>query len=353
MSILNYIDLCKDSIPPEHVITPYLDEIKNDAERSANLTRQLLAFARKQAISPQILDLNDTVEGILKLLRRLIGEDIDLAWLPGHDLWKIKVDPSQVDQILANLAVNARDAIQNVGKISIETQNIYIDESYSGIHAEAIPGEYVMLVISDDGSGIEKDVLNHIFEPFFTTKGLSEGTGLGLATVYGIVKQNDGFINVYSEVGEGTTFRIYFPRSVGETSISTVEEKKKERPKGTETVLLVEDEKSLRVTCHIFLKDLGYKVLPAKDPHEALELAKNHPDGINLLVTDVVMPGMSGKDLADKLRQTQPELKCLYISGYTADIVGSKGVLDQDVNFLEKPFSRDKLAVQVRKVLDT
>ena len=352
MGVMGYVELCRDELPPEHPVRCYLDEITADSQRSANLTRQLLAFARKQIIAPKVLDLNDTVSSMLKLLRRLIGEDIDLAWMPGLELWTVKMDPSQIDQILANLCVNARDAIGGVGKLTIETRNVTFDATYCAAHAEFVPGAYVLLAVSDDGCGMDAETREQIFEPFFTTKGVGEGTGLGLATVYGIVKQNNGFINVYSEPGKGTTLKIYLSRfgdeAAGEADAATPTA----RPGGNETILLVEDEKSIRVTAALFLEALGYTVLAADCPEEALRLAAEHPGRIHLLITDVVMPGMSGRDLATQLATDRPQMKRLFMSGYTADVIAHRGVLDEGVEFLGKPFTRDDLARKVREVLD-
>jgi CheY-like chemotaxis protein len=330
-----------------------LDQITSGAQRSANLTRQLLAFARKQTIAPKVLDLNDTVSGMLKMLRRLIGEDMDLAWEPGANLGTVKMDPSQIDQILANLCVNARDAIGGVGKITIETENAELDANYCAAHAEAVPGAYVMLAVSDTGCGMDGETLERVFEPFYTTKEVGKGTGLGLATVHGIVKQNEGHITVYSEPGEGTTFRIYLPRFAEETreAEETVDDKTVEG--GDETILLVEDEASVRITSGLFLEESGYTVLSAETPAEALKVAAEHTGGIDLLITDVVMPGMSGRDLADRLGEDFPDLKCLYMSGYTANVIAHRGILDEDVEFLSKPFSQSVLTRKVREVLSS
>jgi PAS domain S-box-containing protein len=353
MGIMNYVELCRDGIGPDHPVRVYLDEVTRDAERSAVLTRQLLAFARRQTIAPQVLDLNAAVVALLSMLRRLVGEDIGLTWVPGARLWPLKLDPGQVDQILMNLCANARDAIAGVGTITIETANVHIDADYCRDHAEAVPGDYVQLVVSDDGSGMDREALDQVFEPFFTTKGVGEGTGLGLATVYGVVRQNNGFVNVYSEPGRGTTFRIYLPRSEQAGTVPRAAPAAAgERPRGTETVLLVEDEKSIRYTTQRFLEQLGYSVLAAECPEQALRLSGSHQGGIDLLITDVVMPGMSGHDLAVELAETYPDMKCLYISGYTANVIVHRGVLDEAVAFLAKPFSRDQIALKVREVLD-
>ena len=314
--------------------------------------RQLLAFARKQTISPKVLDLNDTVSGMLKMLQRLIGEDIDLAWLPGHGLWPVKIDPSQVNQILANLAVNARDAIAGVGKVTIETDNVTLDEAYCADHKGFLPGQYVLLAVSDSGTGMPKEVLEHLFEPFFTTKGVGKGTGLGLSTIYGIVKQNNGFVNVYSELGQGTTFKIYLPRLQSGPLETKVEREPETLPRGTETVLMVEDEDAILRIGKAMLEELGYTVLTATTPGEAIQAMEKQGREIHLLLTDVVMPEMNGRDLADHLKAINPGLKCLYMSGYTANVIAHHGVLDEGVVFIQKPFSTRELAVKVREVLD-
>jgi PAS domain S-box-containing protein len=339
------------SNPAEPVYTN-LKMIEDIAHRSASLTRQLLAFARKQIVAAKVLDINDTVAGMLKMLRRLIGEDLDLVWMPGAGLWQVKIDPSQIDQLLANLCVNARDAIAGVGKVTIETKNMSFDKEYCDAHTGIACGEYVMLTISDDGSGMSKEVLDHIFEPFFTTKEMGKGTGLGLASVYGIVKQNSGFINVYSEPDKGTTFKIYLPRFVGEAMESTVESDVEVLRGYGETVLLVEDEPLILEVNRAMLEQLGYDVLIAGTPGDALRLTKTNAAEIQLLITDVVMPEMNGRDLAKMIREIKPELGCLFMSGYTADVIAHNGVLDEGVNFIHKPFSINDLAVKVREVLE-
>ncbi len=350
--IIGHADLALEELDPTRPPAANLRGIHQAAKRSADLTRQLLAFARQQAVAPRILDLNDTVAGMLKMLQRLIGEDIDVAWLPGAGLWPLKLDPSQIDQMLANLCVNARDAIAGVGKITIETENVVIDEARRAVQTDFLPGEYVLLAVSDDGCGMERDILEHIFEPFFTTKELGKGTGLGLATVYGIVKQNEGFINVYSEPGSGTTFKIYLPRYGGEV-VKAAAAAPLEIPKGCgETVLLVEDESEILNVSRAMLERLGYHVLAAGTPGKALNLAKNRSGAIHLLITDVVMPEMNGRQLEKLLKELMPDLKCLFSSGYTADVIAHRGVLDEGVQFLQKPFSMKDLAFKVREVLE-
>ncbi|MFZ1986549.1 MAG: response regulator [Desulfatitalea sp.] len=350
--ILGHAEMVLENLDPAQPIFADLTEIRKAANRSADLTRQLLAFARKQTVAPKVLDLNETVEGMLRMLRRLIGEDIDLAWLPGKELWPVKVDPSQIDQILANLCVNARDAITGVGKVTIGTGTATLDDEYCATHAGFMPGEYVRLAVSDDGSGMDKVTLSHIFEPFFTTKEVGEGTGLGLATVYGAVKQNKGFITVDSESGKGTTFTIYLPRHMGEISQAWTEDAQGAVMGGQETILLVEDEPGVLKLTKMMLERRGYTVLAANKPGEANRLAREHPSQIHLLITDVIMPGMNGRELWQQIGELRPDTKCLFMSGYTANVIAHRGVLDEGVHFIQKPFSKKDLAAKVREVLD-
>jgi PAS domain S-box-containing protein len=351
--IIGYTELALDKLDPAEPLHDDLEEIFNAGRRSAEITRQLLAFARQQTIAPRVLDLNATVEGMLKMLRRLIGEDIDLAWLPETRVGSIKMDPTQIDQILANLCINARDAISDVGKITIETDMVTFDEAYCADHAGFVPGDFVMLAVSDNGCGMDRQTLDNLFEPFFTTKGVGKGTGLGLATVYGIVKQNKGFINVYSEPGRGTTFKIYLRKHTGPL-IEDQPPRVESVPRGRgEMVLVVEDEPSTLKLAERMLTDLGYQVLIAENPSAVMQLAAAHTGAIALLVTDVVMPGMNGRDLADQLRTLYPDLKTLFMSGYTANVIAHHGVLDAGVQFIQKPFSKKDLATKVRQTLDT
>ena len=297
--ILGHTELALMHTNPSDPFHADLVEIQNAAERSADLTRQLLAFARKQTVAPKVLDINETVAGMLKMLQRLIGEDINLAWIPGFELGKVKIDPSQIDQILANLCVNARDAIAGVGKVTIETANAVLDETYSTAHAGFTPGDYVRLSISDNGCGMDKETLSQIFEPFFTTKEFGKGTGLGLATVYGIIKQNMGFVNVYSEPGHGTTFNIYLPRYAGKAGQAPAESAV-ELATGQGTILLVEDEPGILKLTTAILRKLGYTVLAASSPGEAIRIAEEHTGNLNLLITDVVMPEMNGRSISQK-----------------------------------------------------
>lgn len=349
--ILGHAEMALQEPGLSQTIRANIEEIEKAAQRSANLTRQLLAFARRQSISPQVLELNDTVAGMLKMLQRLIGESIELVWKPAANLWPVKIDPSQVDQVLANLCVNARDAMGASGCLTIETENRTLDETGCSFQPDCIPGDYVVLSVSDTGKGMDKATLQHIFEPFFTTKEMGQGTGLGLAMVYGIVRQNDGFINVYSEPEQGTIFKIYLPRA----GASVVEKPAAIEPKpvrGTETVLLVEDETAILGLVRSVLEKFGYSVLATSDPTEAVALAQERPGPIHLLVTDVVMPGMSGKELREKMTVLYPNIQTLFISGYTADVIADHGVIDEGVYFLQKPFSANILASRVREILD-
>lgn len=349
--ILGHAEMAMEQVDRTLPLFADLEEISKAANRSADITRQLLAFARKQTVAPQLLDLNKTVEGMLKMLRRLIGEDIDLIWSPGAKLWPVKVDPSQIDQIMANLCLNARDAISGVGKLTIETGNNTFDQEYCDTHADFVTGDYVRISISDNGCGMSEETLAHIFEPFFTTKGVGKGTGLGLATVYGAVKQNKGFMNVYSETGLGTTFTIYLPKHatlVGGASSGIVMQP---GVGCNETILLVEDEPTILKMTARMLQYLGYNVLSKSTPREALLLAGEFDGEIQLLVTDIVMPEMNGRDLAKNILSLHPHLKCLYMSGYTSDIIAQQGILEEGVHFIQKPFSKDALATKIRLVL--
>jgi PAS domain S-box-containing protein len=350
-AILGHAELAKAHCKPSEPIYADLKVIEHAAHRSADLVRQLLAFARKQTVAPKILDLNDCVAGLLKMLVRLIGEDIDLVWKPDTEIWPIKIDPSQIDQLLANLCVNARDAIKNVGKITIGTQNKTIDADYCRLHPTCSPGEYVMLSVRDNGSGIEKDILEHIFEPFFTTKEVGKGTGLGLSTVYGIAKQNKCLIELDTEIGKGTNFKIYLPRFSAAITEPQAQPKIAIPWGRGQTVLLVEDEEVILNVGKAMLTRLGYKVLPAESPRAAMRAAEAHVEEIQLLITDVIMPEMNGRDLAKILTSIMPRLKCLFTSGYSADIIAVHGVLDEKIEFLQKPFSFQQLAVKVFEVL--
>ena len=349
--ILGNSEMLLEDLPPSGRTVKKLNEIHRAATRSADLTRQLLAFARKQTISPKNLDLNVAIEGMLKMLKRLIGEDLDLVWNPGDDIWTIKIDPTQVDQILANFCVNSRDAIRDIGKVTIETCNVSFDQAYCRIHKEFLPGDYVMLAFSDDGQGMDAMTLDKIFDPFFTTKKTGEGTGLGLATIYGIVKQNNGFIHVYSEPDQGTVFKVYFSRS--RCAGKNEQEARSLVVKGDETILLVEDDEAILGVISKMLERLGYKVLSTPQPSQAVKLAASaQPGGIHLLMTDVVMPQMNGRELADTIRKIDPEVDILYMSGYTANVIAHRGILEEGLNFINKPFSKETLSLKLRQILD-
>jgi PAS domain S-box-containing protein len=352
LSIINgYAEMSIEKLKPSDPLYENVQEIFRAGTRSADIVRQLMAFARQQAISPVQMDLNDTVSSMLKMLHRLIGENIDLAWMPGKNLWLIKMDPSQIDQIMANLTVNARDAISDVGKLTIETRNIQLDQNYCS-NFDIIPGQFVMLAVSDNGFGMDDQTKNRLFEPFFTTKGIGEGTGLGLSTVYGIVKQNNGFINVYSEPGEGTTFKIYIPRDhLQQKGPGAEKESIGKAPKGTETILIVEDETVILQMTRAMLERLGYTVLTAAKPKDAIQLVREFKEKIHLLLTDVIMPEMNGRDLSAQMSIFKPEIKILFMSGYTANVIEHHGILDEGVQFIQKPFSYNDLAVKVREIL--
>ena len=351
--ILGYTELALDQAQEDHSLRHALLGIRQAAERSADLTRQLLAFARRQAIAPRILDCNKVLDGILTMLRRLIGEDIELIWLPGENLGRIKMDPSQIDQILTNLCVNSRDAINGpTGKVTIETGNTVIDEAYCQDNPGAIAGKYILIAVSDNGTGMTTDTLSRLFEPFFTTKEIGKGTGLGLATVYGIVKQNGGFISVHSQLDQGTTFRIFLPRH--EIADETPSMAIPAAPAGDayETILLVEDEPMILAMTESMLRRQGYEVLATTSTDQAIVMASESRSRISLLITDVVMPGMNGKVLATRLEPICPNLKHLFMSGYTADVIADHGVLDEGVNFIQKPFTKKDLITKIREVLD-
>lgn len=351
MGIMSYVDLCRDGVGDDHPVRGYLDEIVRDAQRSADLTRRLLAFARQQPIAPRVIDLNAAIPRTLEMLRRLLGESVNLVWEPGSGAMTIRIDGSQLDQILVNLVVNARDAARGEGKMILRTRGIEVDAG-NAQRLDVASGEYVELTAADDGIGMTHETLEHLFEPFYTTKEASGGTGLGLATVYGIVRQNGGAIEVASEWGGGSVFRIALPRSTEREADPDEGAAAVSRVPGAEGILIVEDEKSIRVTLTKFLEDLGYAVWTAESAESALRFALPPGERVDLLITDVVMPGMSGRALAERLSQTWPAMHCLFISGYPAEIITHRGVLEEGVDFLAKPFTRDELASKVRQILD-
>jgi len=350
--ILGHTEMALEWGGLDEMLSSSLQEIDRAARRSANLTQQLLGFARKQAISPQVIDLNKTVTNMLQMIGRLIGENITLSWFPASTVWPVKIDPSQVDQILANLCVNARDAIGKSGRVVITTKNCSLENPCSRDQAGRQPGDYVLLKVNDDGCGMDTKVLENIFEPFFTTKDVGQGTGLGLSTVYGIIRQNEGFLDVDSQPGKGTIFSIYFPRHRGKLGRIKKEKLSTEITTGHETILLVEDEPTILEMTQMMLQRLGYTVIGASRPDEALELAEAHGADIDMFMTDVIMPQMNGQELARKLRHRFPNLKGVFMSGYTSDVIADHGVLDEGVHFIHKPFSMQELGCKLREVLD-
>ncbi len=353
MAIIGYSELLLARLREGDRLRKHIQEIKKAGERAAALTRQLLAFSRRQVLVPQVLDLNSVVSNVQKMLRRMIGEDIDLLTVPASDLGQVRADPGQVEQVIMNLAVNARDAMPEGGKLTLETANVALDESYTRNHIDVLPGRYVMLAVRDTGSGMDAETLSHIFEPFFTTKEEGKGTGLGLATVYGIAKQSGGHIEVSSEPGQGTTFRVYLPRIEAAYEPAALGAPAEEMPRGTETVLLVEDDVVVCELLREMLQGSGYTVLEAGGARQALRMGERYaPRPIHLLLADVVMPEMSGPQLADHLARVYPKMKVLYISGYTDAAVARHSKLSTKAPYLQKPFAPEVLARKVREVLD-
>jgi PAS domain S-box-containing protein len=352
-AITGYSELLLQGPELEDRVRGNLEEIRKAAARAAGLTHQLLAFSRRQVLRPVVLDLNMLVANVHKMLRRVIGEDIELVTVLGTGLGRVKADPGQLEQVLMNLVVNARDAMPNGGTLTLETGNKELDQEYAKTHMPTCPGSYVMLAITDTGVGMDSKTLARIFEPFFTTKEQGKGTGLGLSTVYGIVKQSDGFIWAYSEPGRGTSFKVYLPRVEGEViaAVETIEESV-ELPHGTETVLLVEDEESVRNLVRTILQEFGYTVLEASHGAEALRVAIRHEGPIHVMVTDIVMPLMSGRQLTDKLVRLRPEMKVIYMSGYTDHSIVHSEILRPGAMFLQKPFTSIALTRKLREVLD-
>ena len=349
--ILNYADLLQTQVTVGHPMRSDVDEIYRAGLRAADLTKQLLAFSRKQIIAPQVIDLNEIMDESRKMLQRLIGEDIDLVFLLNDELEPIDVDPGQMNQILVNLAVNARDAMPEGGKLTVETSRVLLDHKYAKLHPGTRPGRYVMMAVSDNGCGMDRQTASQIFEPFFTTKGVEEGTGLGLSTVYGIAKQNGGSVEVYSEPDVGTTFKVYFPIAERESEAVAPAEVAEVLGRG-ETILVVEDEAAVRFVARRILERNGYIVLEAADAEEAIAKTRENADAIDMVLTDVVMPNMSGKECYEHLAEIVPGLKVLYMSGYTENAIAHHGVLDREVKFISKPFTVDSLARKVRSVLD-
>ena len=350
--IIGYSELILEKMKKTNPVYTHVEMIAAAAKRGADVTKQLLAFARRETVSPRVLNPNEAVESLQNILQRLIGENVKLMVHLQKDVWNVKIDLTQLDQILVNLASNARDAIDDVGTITIETSNVSIDEVYTQNRIDFSPGEYVMISFTDTGEGMSKETMKKIFEPFFTTKSKGQGTGLGLSTVYGIVKQNGGSINVYSEEGGGTTFKIYLRRRYGETEKpSTV--RVEESIFGSETVLIVEDQADFLELAKNCLQKYGYKVIAALSPGEGLNLCETYEDEIHLLLTDVIMPEMNGKELRDKIQVLKPGIKTIFMSGYTANVIAHRGVLDEGIDFIQKPFNPNALALKVREVLKT
>jgi signal transduction histidine kinase/CheY-like chemotaxis protein len=350
-AIMGYSQLLLRKLSEDHPLRRYAVEIHQGGERASRLTGQLLAFSRKQVLQPKVLDLNAILTGLTLMLRRLLGEQIHMETRLAADLGMVKADPGQIEQVILNLVVNARDAMAHGGRMTIETANVTLDELSAAIHGEVKAGDYVLLSVTDTGCGMEPDTLQHIFEPFFTTKGRDKGTGLGLATVYGIVRQSGGGVEVMSKPGSGSTFVIYLPRAV-ETVPRPVVTAVTGPLAGSETVLLVEDEDAVRSLAAQVLDQHGFKVLEARNGEEALAAAERWPGKVHLLVTDVVMPGMSGPEVAERLGKRQAELRVLYISGYTDNAINDGTVLEAGTGYLQKPFSTDALLHKVRSILD-
>jgi PAS domain S-box-containing protein len=353
MVILGYSDLLSERLAATDPLRKNAEQIRTAAQRAASLTRQLLAFSRKQILAPSVISIDSVVADMEKILRRLIGEDVQLETHSAADLWPVKADRSQIEQVIMNLAINARDAMPNGGRLMLETANVELDSSFSRHSVVMAPGKYVMLAVTDNGCGMDADTQAHLFEPFFTTKEKGKGTGLGLATVYGIVKQSGGYIWVYSEPGKGTTFKVYLPRVMGAGEKARKDESDAAKPlqRGSETVLLVEDEDGVRQLAREYLEANGYTVLQAADGHAALELAGLHDGPIHLLMTDVVMPGISGRELAQRISKVRADVKVLYMSGYTDQAVVHHGILDSGSVLLQKPFTMATLATKLREIL--
>jgi CheY-like chemotaxis protein len=349
--IIGYGELLKKRLPPVPQLRKYTEDILQAGQRAAGLTRQLLAFSRKQVLEPKIVDLNQVIPDIAKMIRRLIGEDIEMVVNLAPDLGQILADPGQLEQVIMNLAVNARDAMPDGGRFILETSNVELDATYARTHRHVVPGRYVLLAVTDTGCGMDAATCAHAFEPFFTTKPAGKGTGLGLATVYGIVKQSGGDIWLYSEPGRGTVFKIYLPRIDAPADREEPEPPRAPLP-GTETILLVEDDEALRLMTQDILQSNGYKVLSAAHPEDALNLSRAHPGSIDVLVSDVIMPGMNGNVLADRLVAERPGVKVLLVSGYTDDAISSQALVDAGRLLLLKPFTEELLTRKVREAIE-
>lgn len=352
--ILNYGQMLNEEFAPNDPTRKQVEAIIECAERAATLTQQLLAFSRKQVIAPKIINFNEVLNKTESMLQRLLGEDVELINHAHADIWPIKADASQMEQIIMNLAVNARDAMPNGGKLILETHNVDLDSSYSKEHAGVDPGQYVMFAVSDTGHGMPENVRARIFEPFFTTKGVGKGTGLGLSTVYGNMKQNNGFISVYSEVGHGTTFKLYFPKVRRAEEVEMISQPEVNMsPRGHETILVVEDEPRVRAVAVSLLTKHGYKVLEASNGGEALLICEQEKDKIDLMLSDVIMPNMNGRQLADRLALVKPGMKVIFMSGYTDNVIAENGILEAGASFIQKPFNPSSLLKLLREKLDS
>jgi PAS domain S-box-containing protein len=353
LTVINgYSELLLAKMTPDHPMKGDLEEVLRAGTRAAGLTRQLLAFSRKQVTEPKILDLNTIVSGMQIMLQRLIGADVELVTVPGRGLWRVHADPGHLEKVIVNLAVNARDAMPRGGKLTIETQNVEVDDTYVQLHAQARAGSHVRISVSDTGTGMDLETLSRLFEPFFTTKEVGKGTGLGLSTVHGIVRQSGGHVEVYSDLGKGSTFKVYLPRAEEETQTD-----RKIRPpvsgaKGSETILVAEDSDTVRRLCEEILRAAGYRPLSAKDGEDALRVAKEHPEPIHLLLTDTIMSGIGGAELGVHVTRARPGIRVLFMSGYTDRGVEDQGLLEVGAAFLQKPFTREGLLGKIREVLD-
>ncbi len=351
-SIMGYSYLSLNQLKEDNPLFGNIKEIQSAGERATSLTRQLLAFSRKQVIQPQIIDLNKLINNTQKMLKRIVGENIEFITIPDSSIGYLKADPGQIEQIVMNLVVNARDAMPNGGKLIIETSNTYLDDAYSKEHIDVTPGQYIMLSISDNGCGIDKETLKHIFEPFFTTKEMGKGTGLGLSTVYGIIKQSGGHIFVYSEIDKGTAFKVYFPRIYFEEEKQPSDIGSDKHLYGNETILVVEDDETVRKLIATILTSYGYKIHIANSGDAALHYINNPKGKIDLLLTDVILPKMSGTELADKVTSICKDIKIVFMSGYTDRSIVQHGILEEGINYIQKPFTHDILVQKIRKVLD-
>jgi two-component system sensor histidine kinase EvgS len=351
--IIGYSELALEQNRSIDTMKKDVKEILTAARKSRDITRQLLAFARRDTMKPEVLDINEKITNMKNMLQKLLGENIYLIWKPAKEIWFVNIDPSQLDQIITNLCINSRDAIKTTGKIIIETENKTFDQDYCNEHEGFVEGDYISLSISDNGCGMKKDEINNIFDPFFTTKEVGEGTGLGLSMVYGIVKQNNGFINVYSEPENGTTFKLYFPKHEGQLKQLKLPKSDKNLMGNQETILVVEDEPMILKLTEKILEKMNYKILTAETTDLALDIVAKHSNKISLLITDVVMPKMNGKQLADKILAQNPDIKVLFMSGYTADVIVEHGVVAEEIQFIQKPFSKNDLAAKIHEILNS